>query len=139
MWGGQTVFELVPMNSLEMFLRNMLEHGGSAVDGAIASLLCTSVVNPQSMGIGGGSIVLVKNKTGEICCLCHTFSISFFICRLELTVLGVFSGGATVYNFRETVPQVFKTKLLDDCPTTFRMSTGRQMFSNRRLISSIIL
>lgn len=59
-----------------MFSRNMLEQGGSAVDGAIAALLCTSVVNPQSMGIGGGSIVTVRNKTGEtslIICLFYNY------------------------------------------------------------------
>ncbi|XP_013859229.1 gamma-glutamyltransferase 5 [Austrofundulus limnaeus] len=78
--------------------KSMLEQGGSAADGAIAALLCTSVVNPQSAGIGGGSIVLVKNETG----------------------------GVTVYNFRETVPKTFKTNLLNDCPTTFRISTGGQ-------------
>ncbi|XP_070706417.1 glutathione hydrolase 5 proenzyme [Pempheris klunzingeri] len=76
--------------------RNMLQQGGSAVDGAIAALLCTSVVNPQSMGIGGGSILTVRNKTGHV----------------------------KVYNFRETVPQSFKTDLLKDCPTTFALSTG---------------
>ncbi|XP_069003256.1 glutathione hydrolase 5 proenzyme isoform X1 [Embiotoca jacksoni] len=78
--------------------RNVLQQGGSAVDGAIAALLCTSVVNPQSMGIGGGSIMTVRNKTGNV----------------------------KVYNFRETVPQSFKANLLNDCPTTFRLSTGSQ-------------
>lgn len=47
-----------------MYSREMLLQGGSAVDGAIAALLCTSVVNPQSMGIGGGSILAIRNKTG---------------------------------------------------------------------------
>lgn len=76
----------------------MLQQGGSAVDGAIAALLCTSLVNPQSMGIGGGSIVTIRNKTG----------------------------GVKVYNFRETVPSSFKTNLLNDCPSTFKISTGSQ-------------
>ncbi|KAM4719735.1 glutathione hydrolase 5 proenzyme [Anableps anableps] len=78
--------------------KNMLQQGGSAVDGAIAALLCTSVVNPQSMGIGGGSIVVVRNKSGDV----------------------------KVYNFRETVPLSFKASLLKDCPTTFRLSTGSE-------------
>ncbi|XP_071322634.1 glutathione hydrolase 5 proenzyme [Trachinotus anak] len=78
--------------------RSMLQQGGSAVDGAIAALLCTSVVNPQSMGLGGGSIFTIRDKTGSI----------------------------KVYNFRETVPQSFKPNLLSDCPTEFRLSTGSQ-------------
>lgn len=49
-----------------IFFRSILKKGGSAVDGAIAALLCTSVVNPQSMGIGGGSIVTVRNKAGSV-------------------------------------------------------------------------
>uniref|UniRef100_A0A8C5HGX1 Glutathione hydrolase 5 proenzyme-like n=1 Tax=Gouania willdenowi TaxID=441366 RepID=A0A8C5HGX1_GOUWI len=78
--------------------RKMLQQGGSAVDGAIAALLCTSVVNPQSMGIGGGSIVTVRSATGHY----------------------------QVYNFRETVPRSVKANLLKECPTTFSFSTGPQ-------------
>ncbi|CAJ1070523.1 glutathione hydrolase 5 proenzyme [Xyrichtys novacula] len=78
--------------------RHMLQMGGSAVDGAIAALLCTSVINPQSMGIGGGSIFTIRDKTGKV----------------------------KVFNFRETVPKSFKKNLLDECPTTFKMTTGTQ-------------
>uniref|UniRef100_UPI0037E95ADD glutathione hydrolase 5 proenzyme n=1 Tax=Semicossyphus pulcher TaxID=241346 RepID=UPI0037E95ADD len=76
--------------------RQMLQEGGSAVDGAIAALLCTSVVNPQSMGIGGGSIFTIRDKTGKV----------------------------KVYNFRETVPKSFKHNLLDNCPKSFELITG---------------
>ncbi|KAM3874296.1 glutathione hydrolase 5 proenzyme [Diretmus argenteus] len=78
--------------------RDMLQQGGSAVDGAIAALLCTSVVNPQSMGLGGGSIFTIKDGTGKV----------------------------KVFSSRETVPQSFKTNLLNDCPTTFQLITGSQ-------------
>ncbi|KAJ3603904.1 hypothetical protein NHX12_028645 [Muraenolepis orangiensis] len=46
--------------------RDILRSGGSAVDGAIAALLCTSVVNPQSMGLGGGSIFTVMDGSGRV-------------------------------------------------------------------------
>ncbi|KAK9532615.1 hypothetical protein VZT92_009990 [Zoarces viviparus] len=78
--------------------RSMLQQGGSAVDGAIAALLCTSVVNPQSMGIGGGSIFTIRNKKGNV----------------------------KVYNFRETVPKSSKSNLLDDCHTGSILITGSQ-------------
>ncbi|XP_071030458.1 glutathione hydrolase 5 proenzyme-like isoform X2 [Oncorhynchus clarkii lewisi] len=78
--------------------RDILQQGGSAVDGAIAALLCTSLVNPQSMGLGGGSIFTVRDKTGTV----KTFS------------------------SRETVPQSFKADLLKGCPTSVIFITGSQ-------------
>lgn len=76
----------------------MLQRGGSAVDGAIAALLCTSLVNPQSMGLGGGAIFTVMNSSGDI----------------------------TIINSRETVPKVFKVDLLKDCPASFRLLKGAE-------------
>ncbi|XP_053326391.1 glutathione hydrolase 5 proenzyme [Spea bombifrons] len=47
--------------------RDILKQGGSPVDGAIAALLCTSVMHPQSMGLGGGVIFTIYNaSTGKV-------------------------------------------------------------------------
>ncbi|XP_038560673.1 gamma-glutamyltransferase 5a isoform X1 [Micropterus salmoides] len=76
--------------------RDILQKGGSAVDGAIAALLCTSVMNPQSMGIGGGSIFTVMDSSGKV----------------------------KIINSRETVPRKFKSDLLTSCPKTFQIVAG---------------
>ncbi|XP_066500105.1 glutathione hydrolase 5 proenzyme-like [Hoplias malabaricus] len=68
--------------------RDMLLANGSAVDAAIAALLCTSVINPQSMGLGGGAIFTIKDKNGIV----------------------------KIISSRETVPQMFKADLLSKCP-----------------------
>ncbi|XP_023249936.1 glutathione hydrolase 5 proenzyme-like [Seriola lalandi dorsalis] len=78
--------------------RDILQRGGSAVDGAIAALLCTSVMNPQSMGIGGGSIFTVMDNSGKV----------------------------KIINSRETVPRKFKSDLLKSCPKTFQLVSGSQ-------------
>ena len=56
---------------------DVLRKNGSAVDAAIASLLCVGVVNLHSTGIGGGGFMLYYNAT---------------------------SGNTTVFDFRETAP-----------------------------------
>uniref|UniRef100_A0A6Q2XX37 Gamma-glutamyltransferase 5a n=1 Tax=Esox lucius TaxID=8010 RepID=A0A6Q2XX37_ESOLU len=75
--------------------RDILKSGGSAVDGAIAALLCTSVVNPQSMGLGGGSIFTVMDSNGKV----------------------------KIINARETVPQAFNSDLLSRCPKIYSQET----------------
>ncbi|KAG8597154.1 hypothetical protein GDO81_002179 [Engystomops pustulosus] len=79
--------------------RDILKQGGSPVDSAIAALLCTSVMYPQSMGIGGGVIFTIYNaSTGEI----------------------------EVINARETVPRDFPPNLLDQCADKQLFKTGVQ-------------
>ena len=43
----------------------ILRKGGSAVDAAIASLLCVGVVNMHSTGIGGGGFLVYYNATSK--------------------------------------------------------------------------
>ncbi|XP_027552644.1 glutathione hydrolase 5 proenzyme [Neopelma chrysocephalum] len=68
--------------------RDILKSGGTAVDAAIAGLICTSVMNPQSSGLGGGVVFTIYNAS---------------------------TGTVEVINARETVPQVFPQNLLSGC------------------------
>ena len=45
------------------YFRKMLAIGGSAVDSAIAALICLGVMSPESSGIGGGSFMVVYDRS----------------------------------------------------------------------------
>ncbi|XP_069817276.1 glutathione hydrolase 5 proenzyme isoform X2 [Dendropsophus ebraccatus] len=79
--------------------RDILKQGGSAVDAAIAALLCTSVIYPQSMGIGGGVIFTIYNAS---------------------------TGNVEVINARETVPKKFLPNLMAQCAGTTILKPGQQ-------------
>ncbi|NXR43155.1 GGT5 hydrolase, partial [Zosterops hypoxanthus] len=78
--------------SCSLIGRNILKSGGSAVDAAIAGLICTSVMNPQSSGLGGGVIFTIYNAS---------------------------TGTVEVINARETTPQTFPRDLLSSCNAGF--------------------
>nr|XP_012604733.1 gamma-glutamyltransferase 5 isoform X1 [Microcebus murinus] len=79
--------------------RAILQQRGSAVDAAIAALVCTGVVNPQSMGLGGGVIFTIYNAT---------------------------TGKVDVINARETVPARPSPGLLGHCAMAQPLGTGAQ-------------
>ncbi|NXF28970.1 GGT5 hydrolase, partial [Nyctibius bracteatus] len=76
--------------------RDILKSGGTAVDAAIAGLICTSVMNPQSSGLGGGVVFTIYNAS---------------------------TGAVEVINARETVPRVFPPDLLSGCAAGFPLGS----------------
>ncbi|XP_063271700.1 glutathione hydrolase 5 proenzyme isoform X2 [Prinia subflava] len=78
--------------SCSLIGRDILKSGGTAVDAAIAGLICTSVMNPQSSGLGGGVVFTIYNAS---------------------------TGTVEVINARETVPRMFSPKLLSGCGAGF--------------------
>ncbi|KAL3976162.1 amyloid beta A4 precursor protein-binding family A member 1 [Sarotherodon galilaeus] len=76
--------------------RDILQKGGSGVDAAIAALLCTSIINPQSAGIGGGVIFTVMDSSGKV----------------------------KIINSRETVPTTTSPDLPQTCPKDYSWKEG---------------
>lgn len=63
------VFVLVAiiLKIISVFRDIMLHLNGSAVDAAIAALLCEGVYSPQSAGLGGGFFMIAYSKDkGEV-------------------------------------------------------------------------
>ena len=60
-------FQHCMMNKLFNYFRDVLRRNGTAVDAAIAALICNGVYSSQSMGIGGGFLMTIYSKeTGKV-------------------------------------------------------------------------
>jgi gamma-glutamyltranspeptidase/glutathione hydrolase/leukotriene-C4 hydrolase len=45
---------------------DILQRGGSAVDSAIAGMICSGAVHPQASGIGGGAFMVIRLNNGSV-------------------------------------------------------------------------
>lgn len=77
-------------NNFFYVYRDVLQEGGTAVDGAIAALVCEGVMALQSMGIGGGFFMTIYNRE---------------------------KGTAEILNARETAPALSNEDMYNKNPT----------------------
>lgn len=80
---------------------DILQRNGSAVDSAIATMLCVGVINMHSTGIGGGGFMLVYNRS---------------------------RASAEVFDFRETAPEKAKEDMFKNASFKEINSKCAQLF-----------
>ena len=56
-----TVHPIASKAAIEMY-----RQGGNAIDAAVAAVLCLGVVDGHNSGMGGGCLVLIRSKSGQI-------------------------------------------------------------------------
>lgn len=80
---------------------DILQRNGSAVDSAIATMLCVGIINMHSTGIGGGGFMLVYNRS---------------------------RASAEVFDFRETAPEKAKEDMFKNASFKEINSKCAQLF-----------
>lgn len=86
-----------------LVFRDILKKNGSAVDASIATLLCISLFNAHSTGIGGGLFFVIYNaSTGK---QASEFTTPSLICPLTDLSRFFSTGKVETIDARETAPQ----------------------------------